>query len=176
MSLRTLLKREESYALHALLLLAEEPGLSAQEVERGMSRARNPGRLEVVALNPLVILDGAHNPQGAERLAQALSSELDFRRLILVLGVMEDKELEGILAHLLPLASEVVVTRSSTSRSADPRLLAEKIGGKRPVHLADSVPEALKLAKSLAAVDDAVCVTGSLYLVGEARDALGLHG
>lgn len=150
-------------------------GLSAQEVERGMSRARNPGRLEVVALNPLVILDGAHNPQGAERLAQALSSELDFRRLILVLGVMEDKELEGILAHILPLASEVVVTRSSTSRSADPRLLAERIGGKKPVHLADSVPEALKLAKSLAAVDDAVCVTGSLYLVGEARDALGLH-
>lgn len=149
--------------------------LSAQEVERGMSKARNPGRLEVVSLHPLVILDGAHNPQGAERLAQVLYGDIDFRRLILVLGVMEDKDADGIIATLLPLASEVVVTRSSTYRSADPRSLARKIGGGIPVHVVDSVHEALKLAKSLAAVDDAVCVTGSLYLVGEAREALGLR-
>ncbi len=149
--------------------------LPAQEVERGLSKARNPGRLEVASFHPLVILDGAHNPQGAERLAQTLTSDLDYRRLILVLGFMEDKDIDGILAPLLPLASEVVVTRSSTSRSADPRILAGKIGGRKPVHVVDSVPEAVKLAKSLASVDDAVCVTGSLYLVGEAREALGLR-
>lgn len=150
-------------------------GISAQEVERGMSKARNPGRLEVVSLNPLVILDGAHNPQGAERLAQVLSGDLDFRRLILVFGIMEDKDAGGILAHLLPLASEVVFTRSSTSRSADPHKLAEAVRRRKPVHVVDSVPEALKRAKALAEVDDAVCVTGSLYLVGEARTALGLR-
>lgn len=149
--------------------------LSTTEVEAGLRRVKNPGRLEVVSMNPMVILDGAHNPEGASRLANVISNDLDYDKLVLVVGILEDKDMRQMLEILLPLASTVVVTRSSYERAAPVKVirgLAERLGY-------DSVPveqvgEAVKFARTLASVTDLVCVTGSLYTVGEARTALGL--
>jgi len=149
--------------------------LSSTEVEAGLRRVRSPGRLEVVSLDPLVLLDGAHNPEGAGRLASVISNDLDYDRLILVVGILEDKDIKGMLDVLVPLASTVVVTRSEYERAAPVRTvrrIIENMGYECVV--VENVAEAVKFARTLAAVSDMVCVTGSLYTVGEAREALGL--
>lgn len=149
--------------------------LSFTEVEAGLRRVTSPGRLEVVSLHPLVLLDGAHNPEGVARLAQVIRNDLDYEKLVLVIGILEDKDLHRMLKTLLPLADTVVVTQSSEQRAAPARKLANlvrKMGYDCVV--VEDIGEAVKFARTLAAVTDMVCVTGSLYTVGEARTALGL--
>jgi dihydrofolate synthase/folylpolyglutamate synthase len=150
--------------------------LSAAEVEAGLRRVTSPGRLEVVSFDPLVLLDGAHNPEGAARLAGVILNDLDYDKLVLVLGIMEDKDIRKMLEYLLPLASTVVVTQSSSERAKPARAIASTLRGMGcdPVVI-EKVDEAVKFARTLAAVSDMVCVTGSLYTVGEARTALGLR-
>jgi len=141
-----------------------------------MRRVKSPGRLEVVSLDPLVLLDGAHNPDGASRLAHVISNDLDYDRLILVVGILEDKDMRQMLELLVPLASTVVVTQSSDERATPARAIAalvEEMGYDCVV--VESVAEAVKFSRTLASVSDMVCVTGSLYTVGEARTALGLR-
>ncbi len=149
--------------------------LSFNEVEKGLGQVRSPGRLEVASFNPLLLLDGAHNEDGARHLAQVLANDIDYERLILVLGILEDKDWRGILRLLVPLADTVILTRSSNERAASLELLRGEVSrmGKQPL-LVEDVAEAVKTARTLAEVSDLVCVTGSLYTVGEARDALGL--
>jgi dihydrofolate synthase / folylpolyglutamate synthase len=150
--------------------------LSSTEVEAGMRRVKSPGRLEVVSLDPLVLLDGAHNPDGAERLAHVISNDLDYEGLILVVGILEDKDARHMLELFLPLASTVVVTQSSDERAMPAHgleAMVKEMGYDCVV--VEEVAEAVKFARTLAAVSDMVCVTGSLYTVGEARSALGLR-
>jgi dihydrofolate synthase/folylpolyglutamate synthase len=149
--------------------------LSSTEVEAGLKRVRNPGRLEVVSFHPLVVLDGAHNPEGASRLARVILNDLDYEKLILVVGILKDKDMRGILEALVPLADTVVLTRSSYERAAPTAALERlvEVMGVRCVKV-ERVAEAVKFARTLASVSDMVCVTGSLYTVGEARTALGL--
>jgi dihydrofolate synthase/folylpolyglutamate synthase len=163
-------------AIAALEALVGHPrGLSPGDVERGLGKISSPGRLEVVSYDPVVLLDGAHNLEGAHKLAQVLRNDLDYDRLILVLGILEDKDYRGILQALVPLAHVVVLTRSQNARAASIDLLKGEVRRMRKECLtADTVPKALKLARTQAGVTDLVCVTGSLYTVGEARDALRL--
>ncbi|OFW58921.1 MAG: hypothetical protein A2V52_05095 [Actinobacteria bacterium RBG_19FT_COMBO_54_7] len=150
--------------------------LSIQQVEKGLSRVTSPGRLEVVSLNPLVLLDGAHNPDGAVRLSHVISNDLDYEKLILVIGILEDKDFNQILEILLPLASTVIATQSSYERATPARTIeaaVKRMG--RDCLVMEHVDEAAKFARTLAGVADMVCITGSLYTVGEARTALGLR-
>ncbi len=149
--------------------------LSSTEVEAGLRRVRSPGRLEVVSRDPLLLLDGAHNPDGAGRLAQALANDLDYERCILVVGILEDKDAPAMLELLLPLAHTVVATQSTDERATPAHRLAEMVKGLgKDCVVVEQVGEAVKFARTLASVSDLVCVTGSLYTVGEARSALGL--
>ncbi len=163
-------------AIAALEAFAGSPRqISLQEVERGLGRVTSPGRLEVASLHPLVLLDGAHNPDGAQKLAQVLRSEIDYDRLILVLGILEDKDFRKILQILTPLADIVILTRSRSARAASTSTLSyevKKMG--KECYAVEDVAGAVKLARTLAEVSDLVCVTGSLYTVGEAREALKL--
>lgn len=152
-------------------------GVDADVVRQGFAAVRSPGRLEVVRRThaSTVVLDGAHNPTGARALAAALLDEFAFRHRVLVLGVLGDKDVEGILGELLPVADHLVVTEPPSGRAAP----AEDLGklARRTlttVEVAADVPTALELASGLAGEEDAVVVTGSLYTVGSARAALGL--
>jgi dihydrofolate synthase/folylpolyglutamate synthase len=153
-------------------------GLHPGVVREGFAAVRAPGRLEVVPRGEgeaTVVLDGAHNPDGARALALALRSEFALRRRILVLGVLGDKDVDAIVRELVPVADHVVVTAPPSSRAAPADRLAKAVreaGGS--VEVADDVAAALDLAGGLATDADAVVVTGSLYTVGAARDALGL--
>lgn len=131
-----------------------------------------PGRFEVVSTSPLVVLDCAHNPDAAAALAAALRA-LEYERLILVIGVLADKDAGRILSSLVPLADLVVLTRPRCARAADPARLeapAMRYGGRTLV--CEPVGDAVKLALERARTGDAVCVTGSVYTVGEAAAAI----
>ncbi len=167
----------------AALELAEALGLEVGEeaVREGLRAVRWPGRLELVSRRPDVWLDGAHNPQAAAALAAHLGVLSSRRasaapgRLILVVGMMRDKDRRGVLACLaaVPGVSHVVLTSAAHPRAASPHELARDCEGLGlPVVLRPTVAEAFVYARSLAGPDDAVCVTGSLLVVGEAKAVL----
>ena len=134
---------------------------------QGISEARWPGRLEVVAPNPDILLDGAHNPAGARALARYLERFYSHRRRWMIFGAMRDKAIEEIGGILFPLADKLIFTAANYSRSLRPEALRE-IAGRGSV--AANVGEALDIMRAGVTPDDLVIITGSLFLVGEARE------
>lgn len=147
--------------------------VGAGSIYRGLASALWPGRLEVFNRKPLTIIDGAHNYEGARSLKQALVEYFPGRDIVLVMGMLADKERTRVVGELVPGARAVVVTRPDSPRSGDWQRLAELAGRFVPeVHLEEDVGEALKRAGNLAGPEGLVCVTGSLYVVAEAREKL----
>jgi dihydrofolate synthase / folylpolyglutamate synthase len=138
-----------------------------------------PGRVEIVAHDPLTVYDGAHNPAGARALAESLGDVLGARRpRVAVIGVLEDKDAAAMLAQLLPHVDQAVYTRSQNPRSLSPATLAslaEKLGG--PPGVTVSEPRAaVGHARSLAGRGGAVLATGSIYLIADlVRDRPGVR-
>ena len=168
-----------SNAATAIAVIEELAGrgfpVDPRGLEEGLRRVEWPGRLEIVSREPLVVVDGAHNGDSARKLAAALEKEFVYRRLLLVLGTSADKDLEGIVSALAPAASAVVATRSRHARAADPARIAELARHHCPlVEITQDVPSAIARALALAAPEDLVCVTGSLFIVADARDHFGL--
>ncbi len=169
----------------ALAVLAAEAFADAEGIDipppaivEGLARTHWPGRLQVVGGEPLVLLDGAHNPAGCEALARALrdmSGGGAFEDLCLVFGALADKDLAGMARHLFPVADRLILTRGRSERFRDP---GEAAGLARGMGIeASVVPEldaALAAARAGAAPRDAICLTGSLYLVGDALEAMGI--
>jgi len=141
---------------------------------QGLRRASWPGRLEPVLERPLVLLDGAHNPDGARELAGFLHEELPHRPLRLVYASMRDKAIDEITRILFPLAEEVFLTRPEQVRAATPEeILAAASSRPRRWVIEPDPPRAVELACRASAPDDVVLATGSLFLVGEVKKALG---
>ena len=149
--------------------------LDDETLRGALAGVRWPGRLEVAGRHPTIVLDGAHNPAGAEALSVALREFFPGERLHLVLSISANKDVAGIAAQLAPLADVVYATRNESERSADASSIAEAFGAHGPaVAVHRSVAEALEAARVAATADDLICVTGSLYTVADARRALGL--
>mgnify|MGYP001144640423 CR=1 FL=1 len=158
-------------ALAALEILARRGfDLPEAAIRRGLTQVRWPGRLERLASDPRILLDGAHNPAAAGILARTLKQLRKTGRLILVLGVMADKDVDGILKKLVPPAHTVICTRPRYFRATRPEDLAARVTalGGTPLTAA-SVPEAIRQARELAGDGDHIVITGSLYMVGEAK-------
>lgn len=154
-------------ALTALALMNDRFPCPAAAVRTGLAEVRWPGRLAVVRESPLILLDGAHNPAGAGALARELPGIVGKRPVVLVFAVMADKDWAAMLAPLLPHVSRAVVTRVGR-RGADPGPLASALAARLPVEAVPEPRSALRLALAHAAPNEAVLVTGSLFLVGEA--------
>jgi len=147
--------------------------ISDEAVRAGLEDLIWPGRLEEVSSNPTIILDGAHNPSAMRSLADSIGRDFDFKKLILILGIMEDKDIKNILKEILPLANRVIYTRPTYYRAADPQYLmdlAREFGKAGEVHL--PVKAAIDRAVNLADKRDLILVTGSLFTVGEAKSCL----
>ncbi len=140
-------------------------------IREGLNATRWPGRLEQLAQDARILLDGAHNPAAALTLSQNLKRARGNGRLILVMGVMADKDVDTILARLLPLAQTVIFTQPQYFRAATTRDLAKRAQpyGLEVMQVA-RVPAAIRQAQSLAGPEDRIVVTGSLYTVGEAKE------
>ena len=143
-------------------------------IAEGVSQAKWPGRLEFASNDPPVLLDAAHNPDGARALAEFLEREARGRRVTLIYGSSRDKAVDEVAAWLFPAADRVLLTRSSVARAASPEALMRTAGHHHAhVETADDIGEALRLASAAATSDDWIVVAGSIFLVGEARELLG---
>jgi dihydrofolate synthase / folylpolyglutamate synthase len=155
---------------NALLAVAaaHHLGVSEEAVRRGLAGVEWPGRFQIIEHDPVVILDGAHNPGGARALAASLTTYFPGRPLTLVIGISADKDQVGILRALAPLASRLILTAYAGARAATPAALRACLPPiSAPVETAASTREAFSLAMAEPR-NPLICVAGSLYLVGEA--------
>jgi len=154
------------------LLSRRKARLELTDIKCGLRSNRWPGRLETVSQKPLIMLDGAHNLAAARNLNRYLASNLAGRKITMVIGILDDKPYKAMLDSLLPLASRVILTRAKIDRALDPRKLQEVAAKFKVKHtIVPDVVEAVKHAIDTTAPEDAVCIAGSLYVVGEAKEA-----
>jgi dihydrofolate synthase/folylpolyglutamate synthase len=157
----------------AAVAAARVLGMDQDAIRGGLARTRWPGRLQILRRSPWLVLDGAHNPDGARALAASLRALFGASaRVTFVVGVYADKDAGGILDALCPIAARFVLTRAASDRAADPGALARLAPPGIPVVVAPSVAEALSVAEREPKTP-IVCVAGSLAVVGEALSALG---
>ncbi|HEX6544732.1 MAG TPA: folylpolyglutamate synthase/dihydrofolate synthase family protein, partial [Bryobacteraceae bacterium] len=152
------------------ILACREFGLTMEAIHKGVASARWPGRMEYVSYQPDFILDGAHNPAGAQSLAAYIQQFCSNRPVWLVYGAMRDKAIEEVTAQLFPLATKLILTAPNFSRALRPEAILEIAGHPNAITAAD-VPAAIELARQ-APPEAAVFFTGSLFLVGEVRAIL----
>lgn len=161
---------QQRNAACALLVARNLPlKISDKAMEAGLARARLPGRLEVVKRRPLVVMDCAHNPPAAEQLATAIPG-LFKQKPVLVFGAMKDKSYSRVFGYLAPLVKSVVFCKPCVSRAEDAFVLARmgrKCGLKSFV--VENSKKAIALAEHIAGSNGGVLVTGSIYLLAEAR-------
>jgi dihydrofolate synthase / folylpolyglutamate synthase len=147
--------------------------ISVDGIRRGAKQVQWEGRLETVSRRPWVVLDGAHNQDSARCLREAMTTCFRYRRLILVLGISANKNLQGIIEELTPLAAVTVATRAMVPRAAPPRRVAELAAKwSAQVIVEEDTQRALAQAIAETRQDDLLLVTGSLYLVGDAKRLL----
>ena len=143
--------------------------IDANSVRSGLYNVVWPGRCEVISTDPLIVLDGAQNSASASVLKEAVKENFRYQRLILVLGISQDKDIQGVCRQFYDLADEVILTMADNPRATAPVALARYFDGKT-LHLTRDVTEAKKISKTLAGKHDLVLVTGSLFVVGEFRN------
>lgn len=159
------------------LLRRQGADLPEAAIREGLSQNRWPGRLELVEGAPRILLDGAHNRMAARNLARYLSATLGGKRIILVAGILDDKPYKAMLRDLAGACERVILTAPRIGRALAPETLAEVV---RPLtqstEVVHGVENALKHARNTADPSDIICVAGSLYVVGEAKEALEKQG
>lgn len=144
--------------------------VSADAIKKGLEKTLWPGRFEIIQKNPFIILDGAQNVASAEALKDTIKKIFGVQKVILILGVSQDKDLKGICKALEPIAETVILTKANNPRASEPKNLAEFFPKNKDVKISSSVKEALELSQSILEKTDIILVTGSLFVVGEARD------
>ena len=157
-------------AIAALEVLMEKGSkIHSRNIVRGMKDVNWEGRLQVIGRHPLVVADGAHNQDSAQKLKQALEQYFKFEKALLIIGMSSDKDLAGIVNELAPAFSQVIVTRSRHPRAMDTAPIAAEFR-KHGIEAqqTDDISEAVPLALKLSGKNDMICVTGSLFIAAGA--------
>lgn len=144
--------------------------ITDENIREGIRNVRWNGRMEICSRNPLIVLDGAHNPDGILMLAKSAEKYFDGKRIVLLMGVLSDKEYEKMAEEIIPLADAVVITRPDSERalSADGlKKVALKYSDK--VYSLENIDEAYKFAVGMVDKEDVLLCAGSLYLIGRLR-------
>lgn len=158
-------------------LKAHDITICSHNITSGIRNVNWPGRLQVVAKSPWIILDGAQNEASARALRDAIKAIFTYRKLYLVFGVSLGKDIKGLARNLFPLAEEIFFTRADTPRAVSPEKIRRDFPDYEKRSVATfNVREAVELARRHAGPEDLVLVTGSLFVVGEASAALGKKG
>lgn len=146
-------------------------------IRRGLYNTVWPGRCEVLSRNPLVVLDGAQNVASAGVLKEAVKENFKYRNLILILGISDDKDIKGICGQLIPISDIVILTQADNPRAAHVEriedIMSYRAAGPRgrKVIKSKNIKEAIEIAKREAEREDLILITGSLFVIGEARSA-----
>jgi dihydrofolate synthase/folylpolyglutamate synthase len=149
--------------------------ITDHDIVDGIATVVHPGRMEIVSEKPFILLDGAHNPDGMRMLAKTIEEDFSAHRLILVIGVLKEKDIKTMVSTIAPLSDVIIVTKSTNPRASDPLLLKQVIKNFDPdkkIYVEVSIPGAIDHAKRIAKQKDMICVCGSLFTVGEARSYL----
>jgi dihydrofolate synthase/folylpolyglutamate synthase len=159
--------RNAALALAAAEILgAKGIEISSGQIAGGLNATRWEGRLEILRERPLVIADGAHNPAGISALLKAIAANFKYRKLIFILGVLQDKDYRAMFRKISSAADSIILTRPVSDRGLDP----ERFGAGSPNVLTVARPdEAVRKALSLAGPRDLICAAGSLYLIADVR-------
>jgi len=165
-------------AVAALEVLSRKDfNISKGSITNGLARVSWPGRLQIISRHPLVVVDGAHNPDAARRLREALEQYFDFDRAILVIGASDDKDIAGVVSELAPISDKVIIARSHHPRPMAPAaIVAEFAKHGIEAQVTEDVPSALSEALALAGRRDLICVAGSLFVVAEAIEQVSSSG
>lgn len=161
----------------ALLDQLKEQGLEIDDDDaiEGLSQVHLPGRMELVKENPQILVDGAHNGASMEALMRSVGQYIPYDSMVVIFGCAVDKEIAGMLDQLMRGADKVIFTQSDSPRAADPADLAgryEERSGKH-AQVAANLTEAIRIANNAVTQGDIICITGSFYLVGEAKKLMG---
>ncbi len=162
-----------SCAIMALQLLRSQGfDVNDDAIRLGLDDVYCPGRFEIVKKEPMVILDGAHNPKAASALCHILKERFGERKVDIIFGAMKDKNYKRMIANLKPIARSFIFFAPDVPRSPDPKELAEaQTDGSIPTTVAETIEDALTIIRN-AAKNSIFCVTGSFYTVGEIGVAL----
>jgi dihydrofolate synthase/folylpolyglutamate synthase len=154
---------------------AAQGGISVTDVKEGLASIVWPGRLEIVKRDPMVVVDGAHNPDSASKLMQALRTHFRYRKLLVVIGIVYSKDIRGILGEVMAGADELIAVDFTHRRATSTDDLVsslQQLGYQGRVSCFPTVVDGLMFAINEASGNDLVCVTGSMYVVAQARNML----
>ncbi|MBN2513257.1 MAG: hypothetical protein JXB18_09995, partial [Sedimentisphaerales bacterium] len=168
----------EHQAMNCGLALAMLDSLKSQGFQindekaiSGLNNVQMPGRMEMVCTDPRVLVDAAHNAASIRALIQAIGQHVPYDSMVIIFGCNSDKDVRGMLTEVQYGADKVIFTRSNSPKAVHPQDLAEMytdICGKM-CQTALSLTEALRIAQSAISREDLICITGSFYLVGQAK-------
>lgn len=152
--------------------------IGEQEIRAGLGNAKCVGRLEVLSHAPMVLVDGAHNPQGAEALMESLRALFPGKKITFVTGMLADKDYRSAVTKALPLAERFITVTPPVPRALDAEDLAAVLRemGPVPVKACPAIEDALEFALGESTPDDVICIFGSLYQIGNVRAFFGLAG
>jgi dihydrofolate synthase/folylpolyglutamate synthase len=138
---------------------------------KGLSKVKLPGRMEMICEDPRILIDAAHNAASIRALIYAIGQSIPYDSMIVIFGCNEDKDVKGMLRELQFGADKVIFTRSNSARAMSPDELAEIYAGTfgKMCQSALNLVEAIRLAKSAVGKEDLICITGSFYLIGQAK-------
>lgn len=140
----------------------------------GLAGLSLEGRMEVLRFEPTLVVDAAHNAASVEAMLRGLGQHFSYDATVVIFGCCNDKDISGMLGKLVAGADKIIFTRVDSIRSAEPRELAQQYTERfgKMAQVADTLPEALQIAKRSATGDDLICIAGSFYLVGQAKKLL----
>jgi dihydrofolate synthase/folylpolyglutamate synthase len=147
--------------------------INEQNIESGLKNVTWLCRFEIIQKNPLIIVDSAHNPDSATKLRRTIEDYLHGIPVLLIFGASEDKDIKGMLDQLIPIASQVIMTKSIHPRAAEPGLLVE-LAKKYRIKTSEtnSIEDAIKLGRKEAPSNTAIVITGSIFVAAAARDVI----
>jgi dihydrofolate synthase/folylpolyglutamate synthase len=156
----------------ALVLSSKEKRVTLDAIKEGLATVAWAGRFEIVQGKPTIIIDGAHNPDGARVLRENLDEFFGDKAITFLLGILRDKDVTGIIQALIRPKNSVVVVAPVSERAGEPALIAQEIHSAKHVEIAESIEQGLARVKDIAGENGVVCVAGSLYLIGTARQMI----
>jgi len=145
-----------------------------QKAIAGLADVKLEGRMEMVSEEPRILIDGAHNASSVEALMRAIGQTIRYDSMVVIFACQRDKDIPGMLRHVQLGADKIIFTTARTSRSADPYELHAMFQDRcsKMAQVADTLEDALEIAKSAVTREDLICITGSFYIVGEAARKL----
>lgn len=173
---------EETYRLRLLgsyqvenasiaVAAAKYLGIDEGSIARGLQSVVWPCRLEVLSESPTILLDGAHNLAGVTALRNSLDELFPDRKILFLLGILQDKDVKGMAEVLVRACDDVVITWPLSERAASPETVAQYISAAH-VETVERIEDGIERVKALANDDSVICIAGSFYLVGRAREVL----